>query len=1030
MKRALCCASRAAISISLVSFALASAASAQEAKPAPQVADAISTDPVTTDDFSRNNDIVVTGSLIKGTAVDAALPVEVYSHEELERRGSPTALEFAKTLTVSGPTTGESYYFGGPALTGSVQYNLRGIGADKTLVLLNGRRMNINTANVPSIALARTEILKDGAAVTYGADAIGGVVNFITRDHFVGLEADARYKYIDNSKGDYYAGILAGIGSGNVNLMISAEYEHRSRLKAIDRDFVRKSFDPTVAGYNPAPWSTLTNLAGWQGRGPLPAIPNATADGEWGAPVGGIVSDFTRASCAAVGGRYDNSYTCAYNYIPYYDLVSETHTWRAYAQLNATVTPDMEFHFEGSYGRVLVPEVFGSPAQPMARGPAMATGAVYQIYAPITNPYAAAFANANGITNVSGFTPVTYRLLGHGGNSVLSDDGFGVPDRVDNQVWRISGGLKGRLGDWAGFAREVNYDLAVTYNSSRSYNTHADTIGYRLQEALNGFGGANCHAVDQDPNRFGTQNAGAAGTNGCTWWNPFSSSFANQPVLKLTNPNYVAGSENSADLTRWLFDPRATETTTSDLTMDLVFNGKSGLRLPGGNVSWAVGGQARWFDSRQNIPDPIYNGTIQCEWPRGTTSANGVGSTPMEATPLPTTDPNYRGCTPDAPGPFVLFAPMVPASANRKQSSVFAEIDIPLFDSVSLQTAVRHERFSGGLSATVYKVAGKWHVAGPLSLRGSFGTNYQTPPLGTVPGSVSIGARNITIAGSNWLAAQFITASNLKPSSARSANLGAIWDSRGFADGHRFRMSVDYFDIKTKDEIGQLADPNQIANLVFNGAGGTITTCDPSVQPLVRRITFNNGCSVGLSAIGSFSTITTIVGNGPGQSTAGLDIQADYTMPLGNGDLALHVSATRITKLNTGATSLDGVVISTGDDRLGTLNFATFAQSAPKLRANGSINYHLDRHNFRLGANYVSAVSDERAGVQYGENGKSWVTVDAVYRIQINDRFVLTASVANMFNQNPPAAQEEFGYDPWTANPLGRTFELGVKKTF
>src|SRR3954465_16016394 len=118
-------------------------------------------------------EVVVTGSYIRGTPLDAALPVEVYSQEALEKQGAPTALEFAKSLTISGPTTGESYYFGGPTLIGSVNYNLRGLGSDKTLILLNGRRTDLNTSNIPSIALSRTEILKDGAAVIYGADATG-----------------------------------------------------------------------------------------------------------------------------------------------------------------------------------------------------------------------------------------------------------------------------------------------------------------------------------------------------------------------------------------------------------------------------------------------------------------------------------------------------------------------------------------------------------------------------------------------------------------------------------------------------------------------------------------------------------------------------------------------------------------------------------------------------------------------------------------------------------------------------------------
>lgn len=1016
MKRALSGASRAAILIALSTAAVPGFARAQQA--------------AKTDQPVAVEEVVVTGSLIRGTPVDAALPVEVYSNQELEKRGSPTALEFAKSLTISGPTTGESYYFGGPALTGSVQYNLRGLGSDKTLVLLNGRRLSSNTTNIPSIAIARTEILKDGAAVTYGADATGGVVNFITRDHFQGLEVDAQYKYIPNSKGDYSVGVLGGVGADRVNFMWSAEYEHRSRLHALNRDFTHASLDPTKSGYNPAPWSTLTNLAGWQPRGTLPAIPSATANGEFGQPVGGIVSDFTPASCAAVGGRYDNSFTCAYNYIPYYNLVENTDTYRVYAQLNADVTDHMRFHAEASYGQVKVPEIFGSPAQPVSRGPALATGAVYQFYVPVTNPYAAAFAAKNGIVGAQGFTPVTYRLLGHGGNSALSSDGFGVPDTIDNQVWRVSAGLRGELGDWAGFARNVGYDFAVTYNQFIAYNTHPDTIGYRLQEALNGFGGPNCHATDLDPNRFGTQNPAAAGKNGCLWWNPFSSSFAAQPVRGLANPNYVPGSENSADLTRWMFDPRATETVSHDITVDLVFDGKIGPRLPGGQIGWALGAQGRNFESRESIPDPIYNGTVQCEWPHGTTSANGPGSLPQEANPLPTTDPNFRGCTPDAPGPFVLFAPNPPDYADRQQYSIFGELDVPVLDSVNLQLALRHEAFSGGLSATVYKVAGKWHVWGPLSLRGAYGTNYQTPPVGTILGSVSVGARNYTIAGGNWLAAQFITDSSLKPETAKTWNVGAIWQSRGVASDHTFRLIVDYFDIRTQDQIGQIADPNQIANLVFNGPGGTITTCDPGAQPLIRRVTFNNGCAVGMSAVGSFSMISTLVGNGPGQATNGFDIQADYGLPLGPGDLALNLTATRVTKLTTGPTSLDGVVVSTGDDRLGTLNFATFANAAPKLRANFSANYHLDRQNFRLGVNYVSAVTDERPGIQYGENGRAWITADFTYRVELRDDFVLTATVANIFDRDPPPAQEELGYDPWMGNPLGRTVEVGVKKTF
>ncbi|MCA8905101.1 MAG: TonB-dependent receptor [Hyphomonas sp.] len=1032
MKSAIRSASRTAILFGLASSGFL--ALAQEAPGAAEVADTVdhvpASDNATAESDRTLNKVVVTGSYIQGTPLDAALPVEVYTQQDLELEGSPTALEFAKSLTISGPTTGESYYFGGPALVGSVNYNLRGIGADKTLILLNGRRMSQNTSNIPSIALARTEVLKDGAAVIYGADATGGVVNFITRDNFTGFETNAQYKYVDGSDGDYSVGVLGGIGKDKVNFMWSAEYEHRSRLRAIDRDFTWDSIDPTDPNYNPAPWSILTNLAGWTARGALPTTPSASAAGEFGAPVG-FASDFTPESCAAVGGRYDNAYTCAYNYIPYYDLVSKNDIYRGYAQLNAEVTDTMDFHMDASYGQVTTPQMFGSPSQPIIRGPALAAGLLDQFYVPISNPYATAWAADHGLSYASGFTPVIYRAIGHGGNPYMSDgEGYGVADRVDNHVFRVSAALDGELGDLASFAKGVGYDFALTYNHSNAYNTHPDIVGYRLQEALNGFGGPNCHATDLDPSRFGTQNPAAAGQGDCHWWNPFSSAFAQEPILGLSNPNYVPGSENSKELTQWLFDPRAVETVASNFTADLVFNGTAGIQLPGGEVGWALGAQWRRTDNRVNVDSPWANGTNPCPWPDGTTSANGDGTPNLESNPLPTTDPNFRGCTPDAPGPFVIFVPTLPSKADQEQYAYFAELQIPVLDSLNFQLAARHEEFSGGLGATVYKVAGKWNVWGPLTLRGSYGTNFQTPPLGVVPGAVTVGARTFTVAGNNWLAARFITASNLNPETATTWNLGTIWQSKGFAADHNFMLIVDYFDIETKDAIGQIADPNQIASLVFNGPGGTITTCDPTQQPLLNRVTFNTPCTVGMSAVGAFSAVSTIYGNGPGQTTNGFDIQATYDMPLYTGDLTLGLTATKITELKTGPTSLDGVEVSAGDDRLGYLNFATFAQAAPEWRANFSANYRTGPQNFRLGVNYVSAVQDERPGVQYGENGEDWVTADFTYRYEVSDDLSFTATVVNMFDRDPPKAQEEFGYDPWTANPLGRTIEIGVKKSF
>ncbi|HOY78949.1 MAG TPA: TonB-dependent receptor, partial [Hyphomonadaceae bacterium] len=792
--------------------------------------------------------VIVTGSFIQGSAEDAALPVEVYSQEDLEAQGAPTALEFAKSLSISGPTTGEAYYFSGAQLTGSVNYNLRGLGSDKTLTLLNGRRMSQNTANIPSIAIARTEILKDGAAVIYGADATGGVVNFITRDNFVGLEAGAQYKYIDGSDGDYGVSILGGVGDDNVNFMWSAEWEHRSRLETEDRDFGVMPY-----GVNPSPYSALTNVASWIPLGARPATFSRDAynaglaasrpyAGEFGNPVSGLLRDFTPATCEAVGGTYNpngvatGTPACMYNYASYYNLVEENDIYRAYAQLNATINENMDFHFDASYGQVMSPQVFGSPAQPVLRGPAVSTGATYQFYVPATNPYAAVFLDnyvgqntslgtplTSGVRNATqGLAALTYRAFAHGGNPFLGEgNGFGVPSKVDNQIWRVSSGINGNLGEWAGPLSDVGYDFAVTYNQSISYFTQPDIVGYRLQDALAGFGGPNCTLTDQNPNQFGIQNtsvgtsAAAREAYGCYYWNPFASAFTEQPELGLANPKYISGSENRADVARWLFDDRASESINSNLTADLVFNGDSGIALPGGTIGWALGGQIRQSEFRENIPSNLYNGNTQCDQPAsqtiGVIPPSGTTSQTTTATPRPTTDPLFAGCTLDAGGPFVFFGTNPPNYSDQQQYSIFGELQVPVLDNLNLQVAVRKEEFSGGLGETVYKVSGKWDVWGPLSLRASYGTNYQAPPAGLIPGNLVNGVNSYTRFSGAWLGSQTQTLSGIQAETAKAWNVGAIWQSQGIAPDHDFRVIVDYFDIKTENELGLLASANDIA---------------------------------------------------------------------------------------------------------------------------------------------------------------------------------------------------------------------------
>jgi hypothetical protein len=241
--------------------------------------------------------------------------------------------------------------------------------------------------------------------------------------------------------------------------------------------------------------------------------------------------------------------------------------------------------------------------------------------------------------------------------------------------------------------------------------------------------------------------------------------------------------------------------------------------------------------------------------------------------------------------------------------------------------------------------------------------------------------------------------------------VGAIWDSTGFAPEHNFRLIVDYFDIRTEDQIGQIADPNQIASLVFNGAGGTITTCDPNVQPLIRRITFNGSCSVGMSGVGTFSMVDTQYGNGPGQTTNGFDIQATYALPFGPGDLAIDLAAT---KARTEASDITGWrSCRLSDDRLGSLNFATSLLLLPNgARTFPPLSVRPPQHP----AGRLLAVHDERAS-QYGEMAKTGSRL-APPPLPVLRHLALTATIANIFDSDPPARRRAWLRSSWATRSV------------
>ena len=203
-------------------------------------------------------DIVVTGSLIRGSSEEAPAPIDVISSEELARQGSPSVIDLIKNLPTSNGVIGDANQFDARAQgnEGIASVNLRGLGPQRTLVLLNGKRIVTSGGGVgivdvnliPSAAIGRIEVLKDGAAATYGSDAIAGVVNFITKTNQDGLLASGDYRYIRGSKGDYGVALSYGKSIDGARFFISAGYQRRSELRTTDRDFTIQPYPSNPQG--------------------------------------------------------------------------------------------------------------------------------------------------------------------------------------------------------------------------------------------------------------------------------------------------------------------------------------------------------------------------------------------------------------------------------------------------------------------------------------------------------------------------------------------------------------------------------------------------------------------------------------------------------------------------------------------------------------------------------------------------------------------------------------------------------------
>jgi len=958
--------------------------------------------------------------------------VDVIGAEELAKQGSPTTVELLKGLSVSNGVLGDTNQFDSRAQgsEGSGSVNLRGLGPTRTLVLLNGRRLPINpfalagagavdTNIIPSAAIGRVEVLKDGAAATYGSDAIAGVVNFITRTDFEGAEVSASYKAIDASDGDYTASIIYGWQGENSNLLLSAGWQHRSELGIKDRD-----------------WASLPYLSNPEGGWSAAGNPSTII------PLAATATAFRDDQCTPLGGYAGFSGltpVCYWQYNQYDNLVELEDRYQLYGEFNADLSATTKLHIEGLYASTAVPEWKTSPSYALLAAPTSTVSPVPgRYYVPGTNPGLQAYIASHpgniattyytgplagtGSTLPSaalagGVLMVANRPYAMGGNPMFN---YGPSEGSrDFKAYRLAADLSGQ------FDNEVSWNLSVSYGRERGNRTGYDTVVNRYELALRGLGGANCNGIV----------AGNAGST-CEWANPFSSSIPGNAITGQGGATFNPALANSAELTRWFFQKLETTQTSGLFVVEGLLSGNLGWELPGGESKWAFGVQYRrsTFKADYNdISDRAKNPCLDSPITGTLTCASGQGQ-----------------------GPFAFLGVGSNADLKQEVRSAFTEVMLPFTDSFNATIAARYESYDGAVGSTFDpKLSLRWQVTDMFALRGSVGTTFRAPP------PVSLNSDFITSLQSingTFRAVDIYGNPNLDPETATTYSVGGIFEIGNF------KATIDYWNFDFQDPITTDPVAGMVSKLFSNGIGAGAQLNCAGAGPIFDRFTFSSGktcaqfnalASPAATASGEIQRLRTETVNGAGVKTSGIDVIADYTFDdfLG-GSLGIGGTATYVIEYKTEATDVAGVTVAPAFDAVGLLNYQTTAYPLPQWKGSVYAEYTNGPHNLRMTVRYVDSYTDQRisifctavvapctsipykttTGVAVGQpNGKvidSFVTTDLTYRVFLPWDTTFTASVDNLFDKDPPFARLDLNYDPFTASGLGRTWKVSITKKF
>ena len=768
-------------------------------------------------------EVVVTGSQIKGAKITGALPVSILTNADIEALGVDSGDDLIENIVEQGQnyfTEAEDASGGVNASRGDIgAYNLRNLGVGNTLTLLNGRRLvnspgyqteliggdyvpttSVNSNLIPVTGIERLEILRDGASAIYGADAVAGVINNVLQTDFEGLTVRSRVVAYDHfSTEDTKTTVKWGsfFNDGATNVSIFFDHYDRGNINAQeDPRWGAGDHRPFVD--DDSPWKTSTsfrNLSSHSLYGQFDMVTSSEhgssnplnhvftdSNGEFEVfPIGdprcnnrssqdGAIFDTGYGTCIA----QDGNGAIRSNFWGKTDVRSELERMNVVMTINHDMGNGTEAFTELGF--------YTSESDRIAHPSYAFSSSKHRVGA---DNYWLNQLRFDG--TVDGTTYSEYLFAGY----QLYMDNYRYEERqrlvnVKKDTYRFLQGFRGSTGDW-------DWETAFVTSKATSDDVTSNRMSNNLlKEALN--------------------DATAAA------YNPFSAN------------NYATNIE------RTLID--VYRKGSSELTMfDFKMSNNELWTLPAGDVGLLLGFELR-DEEMDDDRDPRLDGTI--------------------------TYTDYEGDTYPLVADVLNSSPTGDVSGSRDVTSFFAELQIPVAEKVDMQLALRNEDFSDFGSATVGKLALGWDVAPWMYLRASVSTAFRAPNIIQVNEKTVVrsGTRydraafqvnavqsveNVIDSDSRYTIQRMATgASGLDAEESDNTSIGVV-----LTPTDNLLVTVDTWTIEKDKTIGLFGRENQTVNdMLLRFANGTNNCATFAGDPLVVREAPDEGDAAGFAAAG------------------------------------------------------------------------------------------------------------------------------------------------------------------------------------